>query len=91
MNKFLRFLGYVGVHVLVILEVYLLALFLSSPIMFLVIGILDVIQRIPSILVGKYLIAWLIASTVLWLPMYVYVLTKGNINAVKRPKKPEEK
>ena len=91
MNKFLRFLGYVGVHLLVVIEVYLLALFLSSPIMFLVIGILDVIHRIPSMLVGKYLIAWLIASTVLWLPMYVYVLAKGNLNAVKRPKKPEEK
>lgn len=91
MNKFLRFLGYTGVHILVILEVYFLALFLSSPIMYIVIGIMDAIHRIPSVLIGRYLIAWLIVSAVMWLPMYIYVLAKGNLTAFKKHKKQEEK
>ena len=81
MNKFLRFLGYIGVHLFVVLEIYILALFISSPVMFIIISIMDAIHRIPVILEGRYLIVWLLVSLVLWLPMYLYVEVKGKLKA----------
>lgn len=81
MNKFLRFLGYTGVHLFVVLEIYILALFISSPVMFIIIGIMDALHRIPMILEGRYLIVWLLVSLVLWLPMYLYVEVKGKLKA----------
>lgn len=81
MNKFLRFLGYTGVHLFVVLEIYILALFISSPAMFIIIGIMDALHRIPVILEGRYLIVWLFVSLVLWLPMYLYVEVKGKLKA----------
>lgn len=78
MNKFLRFLGYVGVHLLVMIEVFLLSLAVTSPILNLVFGTLDAIQKIPQELRGRYFIAWLLMALIVWIPMYIYVEAKGH-------------
>lgn len=86
MNKFLRFLGYIGVHLLVVIEVYLLALALSSPVVNLVIGTMDAVHKIPAILSGKYLLLWLIVSFVIWIPMFIYTEVKGHLNPKNKKK-----
>lgn len=78
MNKFIKFLGYMGVHLLVMIEVWFLAILLASPIVGLVFGIMDATQHVPAILEGRFFIAWLIITLVLWLPMYIYVEIKGH-------------
>lgn len=90
MNKFIKFIGYIFVHLLVAVEVYILALALVSPVMNIAMGIMDSIHKIPVMLYGKYFIVWLLLAVVLWIPMYVYTEVKGHIG--KHPRVyPEEK
>ena len=86
MNKFLRFLGYIGVHLLVVIEVYLLALMLSSPVMCIAMGIMDAIHHVPKLLEGRYFITWLIVALILWIPMFIYTEVKGHLNPINKKK-----
>lgn len=90
MNKFIKFIGYIFVHLLVAVEVYILALALVSPVMNIVIGIMDSIHKIPVMLYGKYFIVWLLLAVVLWIPMYIYTEVKGHIGRHPKPKKETE-
>ena len=76
MNKFIKFIGYIFVHLLVAVEVYILAMALVSPVMNIAIGIMDLIHKIPVMLYGKYFIVWLLLAVVIWIPMYVYTEVK---------------
>ena len=91
MNKLLRYLGYIGVYILVILEVFFVSLLLSSPLLYLVISILDIANCIPAMLTGKYLILWLITSSVFSIPMFIYVIINGDIKTKKKRKASKDK
>ena len=90
MNKFIKFIGYIFVHLLVAIEVYILALALVSPVMNIAMGIMDSIHKIPVMFYGKYFIVWLLLAVVLWIPMYVYTEVKGHKDRHPKPKKETE-
>ena len=90
MNKLVKFLGYIGVHIIVVIEVYLLAILIASPFLNIVIGIMDAMCKLPDVLKGKYFVAWLALALLIWLPMYIYVELKSY--RARHPKVyPEEK
>jgi hypothetical protein len=90
MNKFIKFIGYIFVHLLVAIEVYILALALVSPVMNIAMGVMDSIHKTPVYLEGKYFIIWLLLAVVLWIPMYVYTEVKGHIGRHPKPEKETE-
>lgn len=90
MNKFVKFLGYIGIHLLVVIEVYLLAILIASPFMNIAIGIMDAMYKLPDVLEGKYFIAWLILALLIWLPMYIYVEVKSYRTRHPKPNKETE-
>lgn len=90
MNKFIKFIGYIFVHLLVAVEVYILALALVSPVMNMAISIMDSIHKIPAVLYGKYLIVWLLLAVIIWIPMYVYTEVKGHKDRHPKSKKETE-
>lgn len=87
MNKFIKFIGYIFVHLLVAVEVYIFAMLLVSPVMNIAMSIMDSIHKIPAMLYGKYFIAWLLLAVVLWIPMYVYTEVKGHRDRHPKPEK----
>lgn len=76
LNKMIKILGYVLSHLLVALELYLTSFLLVSPILSIVFGVLDVVDKVPSFIQGKYLLLWLGVSAVVWLGLIVYVEIK---------------
>ena len=78
LNKFVKFLAYAGAHILVSLEVYILAFIVTGPVLGLVYGIMDVINKVPELIRGRYLIVWVLASVVTWIIMLVYVELKTH-------------
>ena len=76
LNKIIKALGAFGIHVLVALEVYLLALFLLSPVFCLALGIMDLCSFPLTLLQGKILFAFLAIGGIIWVFLYIYVKVK---------------
>lgn len=87
MNKFIKAIAYAGVHILVSLEIYLIALVVTSPVLGIVYGILDILHKVPSLIQGRYLVTWLLASVLVWIIMLVYTEIKThNLHTSLSPK-----
>lgn len=73
MNKIIRALAYFGIHVWVAIQVYVVSIAIISPFFNVVISVLDLANKYPKLILGKYLWLWLISSAVLWLVLYIYI------------------
>lgn len=72
LNKLIKAVSYFVVHLVVAVELYLLALLITSPVFNLVIGVMDLLNKIPAHLLGKYLVMWALISVAVWLVLFIY-------------------
>ena len=72
LNKLIKAVSYFVVHLVVAVELYLLALLITSPVFNLVIGVMDLLNKIPTRLLGKYLVMWALVSVAVWLVLFIY-------------------
>ena len=72
LNKLIKAVSYFVVHLFVAVELYLLALLITSPLFNLVIGVMDLLNKVPAHLLGKYLVLWALVSVAVWLVLFIY-------------------
>ena len=72
LNKLIKAVSYFVVHLIVAVELYLLALLITSPVFNLVIGVMDLLNKVPVHLLGKYLVLWALVSVAVWLVLFIY-------------------
>ena len=72
LNKLIKAVSYFVVHLFVAVELYLLALLITSPVFNLVIGVMDLLNKVPAHLLGKYLVLWALVSVAVWLVLFIY-------------------
>ena len=72
LNKLIKAVSYFVVHLIVAVELYLLALLITSPVFNLVIGVMDLLNKVPAHLLGKYLVLWALVSVAVWLVLFIY-------------------
>lgn len=72
LNKLIKAVSYFLVHLVVAVELYLLALLITSPVFNLVIGVMDLLNKVPAHLLGKYLVLWALVSVAVWLVLFIY-------------------
>lgn len=72
LNKLIKAVSYFVVHLVVAVELYLLALLITSPVFNLVIGVMDLLNKVPAHLLGKYLVLWALVSVAVWLVLFIY-------------------
>ena len=72
LNKLIKAVSYFLVHLVVAVELYLLALLITSPLFNLVIGVMDLLNKVPVHLLGKYLALWALVSVAVWLVLFIY-------------------
>ena len=72
LNKLIKAVSYFVVHLVVAVELYLLALLITSPVFSLVIGVMDLLNKVPTPLLGKYLALWALVSVAVWLVLFIY-------------------
>lgn len=72
LNKLIKAVSYFLVHLVVAVELYLLALLITSPVFNLVIGVMDLLNKVPTLLLGKYLVLWALVSVAVWLVLFIY-------------------
>lgn len=72
LNKLIKAVSYFIVHLVVAVELYLLALLITSPVFNLVIGVMDLLNKVPAHLLGKYLVLWALVSVAVWLVLFIY-------------------
>lgn len=76
LNKLIKAVSYLVIHLVVAVELYLLALLITSPVFNLVIGVMDLLNKVPALLLGKYLVLWALVSVAVWLVLFIYVEIK---------------
>ena len=72
LNKLIKAVSYFVVHLVVAVELYLLALLITSPVFSLVIGVMDLLNKVPGPFLGKYLALWALVSVAVWLVLFIY-------------------
>ena len=72
LNKLIKAVSYFVVHLVVAVELYLLALLITSPVFNLVIGVMDLLNKVPALFLGKYLALWALVSIAVWLVLFIY-------------------
>lgn len=81
LNKLAKAVTYFAVRLLSAISLAFLALLVTSPVVLTVIVIMDAINKIPSLIQGRYLLCWLIVSTPFFVGFNIYTDIK-----VHRPK-----
>ena len=72
---------------LVIVEV--MAIFISSPVVLIILCIFNALHKALTLFNENYMLAWLTASILAFIPMFIYVIT-GTIKKNKVAKKEAE-
>lgn len=72
LNKLIKAVSYFIIHLVVAVELYLLALLITSPAFNLLIGVTDLLNKVPAYLLGKYLVLWALVSVPVWLVLFIY-------------------
>lgn len=72
LNKLIKAVSYFIIHLVVAVELYLLALLITSPAFNLLIGVMDLLNKVPAYLLGKYLVLWALVSVPVWLVLFIY-------------------
>lgn len=73
LNKLIKAVSYFLVHLVVAVALYLLALLITSPVFNLVIGVMDLLNKVPTQILGKYLVLWALISVAVWIVIFIYV------------------
>lgn len=71
-NRCLCFFALLGLRALIALEVFLLALLLTSPVCCILWSVLDLIHTVPK-LPCPFIFIWLSFSALIFVPMYIIV------------------
>lgn len=77
-NKLAKAVAYFVVRLLSAVSLALLALLVTSPAVLTVIVIMDAINKIPSLIQGRYLLCWLIVSAPFFVGFNIYTDVKVN-------------
>lgn len=77
-NKLAKAVAYFVVRLLSAVSLALLALLVTSPAVLAVIVIMDAIDKIPSLIQGRYLLCWLIVSAPFFVGFNIYTDVKVN-------------
>lgn len=77
-NKLVKAVVYFAVRLLASVSLALLALLVTSPVMLTVITVMDAINKIPSLIQGRYLLCWLIVSAPFFIGFNIYTDVKIN-------------
>ena len=77
-NKLVKTVVYFAVRLLASVSLALLALLVTSPVMLTVITVMDAINKIPSLIQGRYLLCWLIVSAPFFIGFNIYTDVKIN-------------
>lgn len=72
---FIRFNLILLKWILTLVIVEMLALFISSPVVLIVLCILNAIHKVLPLFNENYIITWLTASIIAFIPMFIYVMT----------------
>lgn len=75
-NKALKAISFVILHIITGLSLYLLSLAVTSPFFNIAVCIIDKIKK-PSFIEGRFLESWLIVSVPLWLVFIIYTEIKS--------------
>ena len=75
-----------------VIEVYFSAMLLSSPVVIIAVGILQLFNVTVTMLHGNILFIWLVSGAVFSIPLFIYVLIKrGKTGKNRKAKKQEAK
>jgi hypothetical protein len=77
-NKLAKAVAYFVVRLLTAISLALLALLVTSPAVLTVIVIMDAVNKIPSLVQGRYLLCWLIVSAPFFVGFNIYTDVKVN-------------
>jgi hypothetical protein len=72
-NEILRRTAYFGIRIFTSISLALMSLLATSPVVLLVLSIMDVAKIIPSFIQGRYLMCWLIVSIPVFIGFNIYV------------------
>lgn len=72
-NEILRRVAYFGIRIFTSISLALMSLLATSPVLLLVLSIMDAAKRIPSFVQGRYLMCWLIVSIPVFIGFNIYV------------------
>ena len=75
-NKIWKLLLYIGVRIHSVISLFLLAMFITSPILCTVISIADRLNTLPAIIQGKVWLAWVLLSVPFLVGFYIHTEVK---------------
>lgn len=75
-NKLIKAVVYFVVRLLSAVSLALLALLVTSPAVLTVIAVMDAINKVPSLIQGRYLLCWLIISAPFFVGFNIYTDVK---------------
>lgn len=73
-NKFFKYLGYVGIHLLALLESYLISLVFTSPLICVTLSIMSAFMKsLPALVTGRFWLVYLVGSVPLCLIFFIMI------------------
>jgi hypothetical protein len=72
-NEVLRRVAYFSVRIATSISLALMSLLATSPVVLLILSIMDAAKIIPSFMQGRYLLCWLIISIPVFIGFNIYV------------------
>lgn len=86
-NKLAKAGAYFVVRLLSSVSLAILALLVTSPMLLIVITVMEVINKVPSFMQGRYPLCWLIISAPFFVGFNIYTDIKMHKNRLKNNKK----
>lgn len=75
-NKMWKLLLYIGVRILSVISLFFLAMFITSPILCIIISIMDKLNTLPAIVQGRVWLAWVLLSVPFLIGFYIHTEVK---------------
>lgn len=85
-NKLIKVIMYFVVRLLSSVSLAILALLVTSPMLLIVITVMEVINKVPSFMQGRYPLCWLIISAPFFVGFNIYTDIKMHKNRLKNNK-----
>ena len=83
-NKLIKAIAYFAVRLLSSVSLAILALLVTSPVLLTVITVMEVINKIPSFMQGRYPLCWLIISAPFFIGFNIYTDVKLHKTRIKK-------
>ena len=77
LNKILKVTALIGVRLMVLVSLFLLAMFVTSPVICIAVCIADAVSVIPSFLHGRLWLIWLCISIPFFIGFEIYTEVKS--------------